>query len=206
MAKAKSLSGALYQKQGGAAFNAKNYAEAATIFEKGYAMNPRNTQMANWLGVCYCETGELAKGMDIFAKIADMGTKNPKYAAAAAEAKKNMALYINNSVAGLQANKDYDGIIKMVDELLAKQPNLPMLAMVRLQAYSDKKDYAKVIELGEETAKIQTTPEEMSNVYFILGAAYNAKEMKPQAIAAFQKVVAGPNAETAKSTVAELSK
>lgn len=204
-AKAKSLTSSLYQKQGGTAFNEKNYAEAAVIFEKGYAMNPRNTQMANWLGVCYCETGELAKGMDIFAKIVAMGS-NPKYAEAADEAKKNMALYINNAVAALQVQKDYDGVIKMVDELMAKQPDSPILAKVRLQAYSDKKDYNKVIELGEATATMQTEPEEMSNVYFIVGAAYNAKEQKPQAIAAFKKVTEGPNAATAKATVAELSK
>jgi len=39
-----------------------------------------------------------------------------------------------------------------------------------------------------------------------LGAAYNAKEMKPQAIAAFKQVTAGPNAENAKIAIAELSK
>ena len=39
-----------------------------------------------------------------------------------------------------------------------------------------------------------------------LGAAYNAKEMKPQAIAAFKQVTDGPAAENAKAALAELSK
>ena len=40
----------------------------------------------------------------------------------------------------------------------------------------------------------------------LLGAAYNAKEMKPQAIEAFRKVTAGPAVESAKAALAELTK
>ncbi len=205
MNKAKNLAGKVYQAQGGAAFNSQDYATAVPVFEKGCAMDPRNTQMANWLGISYCETGELQKGMDIFAKIAAMGSSNPKYADDAEEAKKNMGIYINNKVAELQANKDYDGVITMADDLLTSNPSNATAAMVRLQAYMDKKDYNKVIELGEGAAMVQTSDEEKSNVYFIVGAAYNAKEMKNEAIAAFRKVVAGVNAATAQSTISELT-
>ncbi len=206
MVKAKSLAGKIYQAQGGAAFNAKDYATAAPIFEKGIEMDPRNTKMANWLGICYCETGELEKGMKVFSDIVEMGTTNPqRYGADAEEASKNMGIYINNKVADLQASKDYDGVITMADELLASNPSNSTAAMVRLQAYMDKKNYNKVIELGESAATVQTTPEESSNAYFIIGAAYNAKDMKAEAVAAFKKVTAGTNAETAKATAAELS-
>ena len=75
-----------------------------------------------------------------------------------------------------------------------------------MQAYANKKDYAKVIELAQTAADAQTDPEDKSLMYYLLGAAYNAKEMKPQAIAAFQKVTAGPAAESAKAALAELSK
>ncbi len=205
MHKAKNLAGKVYQAQGGAAFNSKDYVNAVPVFEKGCAMDPRNTKMANWLGISYCETGELQKGMDVFAKIVAMGSTNPKYATDAEEAKKNMGIYINNKVAELQANKDYDGVITMADELLASNPANATAAMVRLQAYMDKLDYNKVIELGEGAAMVQNSPEEKSNVYFIVGAAYNAKEMKDQAIAAFKQVVAGVNAATAQSTITELT-
>lgn len=49
-------------------------------------------------------------------------------------------------------------------------------------------------------------PDWHSDIYFTLGAAYNAREMKPQAIAALRKVVAGPNVNAAKASIAELSK
>ena len=42
---------------------------------------------------------------------------------------------------------------------------------------------------------MQTDPEDVSLMYLTLGAAYNAKEMKPQAIEAFRKVTAGPAVE-----------
>ena len=117
-----------------------------------------------------------------------------------------IALYTNNKVATLQAANDFDGIIAMADALLAKNAENALAQKVRLQAYASKKDYNKVIELGEAAAKVQTDPEDVSLMYLTLGAAYNAKEMKPQAIAAFKQVTDGPAAENAKAALAELSK
>ncbi|MFI3288547.1 MAG: tetratricopeptide repeat protein [Rikenellaceae bacterium] len=206
MTKAQMYVGKTYEVQGGELFNNKDYAAALPIFESGYASDPRNAKMANWLGTCYCETGEFEKGMEVFGKVVAVGTANPKYAAEAEDAEKNMVIYTNNKVADLQANNDYDGVIAMADALLATNPSNGVAAKVRLQAYMNKKDYNTVVSSAEETAALQTSDEEKSNVYFILGAAYNAKEMKDQAIASFKKVTAGPNAETAAATIAELTK
>ncbi|MFI3264145.1 MAG: tetratricopeptide repeat protein [Rikenellaceae bacterium] len=196
----------LYQKQGGDAFNAQDYATAKEVFAKGYASDPTNTEMANWLGICYCETDEFDEGMAIFSKISEMGAKNPKYADAAVDAQKNMAIYTNNRVAALQAEGDNDGIIAMAESILATDPTNATAEKVRLQAYYDKKDYAAVAASAETAAAAQTDEAEKSNVYFILGASYNDREMKDQAIAAFKKVTEGPNAEIAAATIAELSK
>lgn len=194
----------VYLAQGTPAYNNKDYATAAAIFAKGYAINPRNTEMALNLAASYCESGDYAKGMEVYENIAAM---NPdKYGEAIAKAQEMMTLYTNNQVAKMQAANDFDGIIKMADEMLEKNPVDALALSVRLQAYNGKKDYSKVIELGEEAAQAQTTPETKSQMYYLLGAAYNAKEMKPQAVAAFKQVTAGPNAESAKAAVAELSK
>ncbi len=205
MSKSKAWVGKTYELQGGKAFNAKNYATALPVFENGYAADPRNTKMANWLGICYCETGNFDKGMEIFAKVAKMGS-NPRYAADAAQAKNNTATYTLNRVADLQKSKNYDGVIAMADAISAKDPKSAIAAKIRLQAYSDKQDYAKVFSTADAAAALQTSAEEKSNIYFILGAAYNAKEMKNEAIAAFKKVTAGANKATAVATVAELMK
>ncbi len=194
----------VYFAQGGTAYNNKDYATAAEIFGKGYAANPRNTKMALMLAMSYCESGEYEKGMEVYENIAAMNPE--KYAEAIAEAKKMMAQYTNNKVAMMQQANDYDGIIALSDGLLAKNPANALAQLVRLQAYTGKKAYDKVIELGEETAAAQSDPEDASQAYYLLGAAYNAKEMKPQAIAAFKKVTAGPNVAGAQAAVEELSK
>ncbi|MFI3328252.1 MAG: tetratricopeptide repeat protein [Rikenellaceae bacterium] len=205
MNRAKTWVGKTYELEGGGLFNDKNYAAALPIFEAGFASDPRNTKMANWLGTCYCETGRFDEGMAVFAKVSAMGT-NPRYAADADEAKAHIARYTNNRVAQYMTAKDYDGIISFANSLLAADANNATAAKVRMQAYYDKKDYATVVSIADATASVQTSPEEVSNVYFIVGAAYNAQENKSQAIAAFRKVTAGANAATAKAIIAELSK
>ena len=68
--KANTILAKVYQAQGGTAFNNKDYAAAAEIFAKGYAADPKNTQMALWLGTCYCELKDYDKGMEILEKVA----------------------------------------------------------------------------------------------------------------------------------------
>lgn len=194
----------IYQIQGGDAFNSKDYATAVNIFEKGYKADPDNTGMALNLAMSYCELGEYEKGMDIYENIASK--THPKYAGDVETAKKMMALYTNNKVATMQQAGDFDGIIALADAQLEKNPASALFQKVRLQAYLDKKDYAKVIELGEAAAEAQTDAEDKSLVYYQLGSAYNAKEMREQAIAAFQKVTDGAAVENAKAALAGLTK
>ena len=166
----------IYQIQGGDAFNNKDYVTAASVFEKGYKADPDNTGMALNLAMSYCEMGEYEKGMDIYEAIA--AKKHPKYAEDVATAKEMMALYTNNKVAELQQAGDFDGIITMADAQLEKNPASALFQKVRLQGL----------------------------MYYVLGAAYNAREMRDQAIAAFQKVTAGEAAENARAALAELQK
>ncbi|MEG1611982.1 MAG: hypothetical protein RRZ83_04430 [Alistipes sp.] len=201
----------IYQAQGGAAFNDKNYTKAAEVFAKLYAANPDNTELAMNLAMSYSELAMVSddmsqyeKGMDIYEHVAAM--KDAQYAAAAAKATEMMTLYTNNMVAKMQKAGNTAGILAMVDAMLTKNPANAVAQKVRVQAYSDKKDYAKVIELAGAAAEAQTAADDKSFIYLQLGAAYNAKEMKPQAIAAFQKVTAGPAVASAKNALAELTK
>lgn len=113
------------------------------------------------------------------------------------KAKENIKLYTNNRIAKLQGENDFDGIIAVADEMLAVNPQDALAQKIRLQALFDKKDYAGVIASAEEAAAVQTDEEERSDVYFILGAAYNARTMPQQAIDALSKVTAGANVAAA---------
>lgn len=203
-AKSNMILAKVYQVQGGEAFNAEDYITAVAVFEKGYAANPRNTDMALNLAESYFKLGEYQKGMDVCNNICGMNAT--KYADAIASAREKMSMYTNNEVARLQQAGDNDGIIAMAEVMLSTDPTSALAEKIRIQAYNNKKDYDKVIELGETAALAQTDDEDKSDVYFILGAAYNAKEMKPQAIVNLEKVVAGSSVEPAKAALAELKK
>ncbi len=210
--KAKAMLAKVYQVQGGEAYNNKDYAAAAEIFAKGYAANPRNTEMALNLAMSYCESGEYQKGMDVYRNVAAMSPE--RYGDAVAKANEMMAHYTLNEVAKLQAANDYDGIIAMADTMLAANPADALAYKVRIQAYNGMKNYDKVIELGEETANAQVDAADRSDVYFLVGAAYNAKynaggnkdaALRDKAIAALKKVTEGSNVEAAKKSVEDLT-
>ena len=65
---------------------------------------------------------------------------------------------------------------------------------------------ARADKKAPAAAEAQTDEADKSTVYYQLAAAYNAREMKPQAIAAFKQVTAGPAAQNAAAALAELSK
>ena len=209
--KANMILAKVYQVQGGEAFNAKDFAAAAAVFEKGYAANPRNTDMALNLATSYCELGKFDEGMAIYEKICKMPAE--KYAAAIAKAQELKTLYTNNKVASLQQAGDFDGVIAMAEKLAAASPALA--EKIRIEAYNGKKDYAKVIALGEAAATAQANDEDKSAVYFLVGAAYNAQynaggnkdaALREKAVATLKKVTAGASVEAAKAALADLEK
>ena len=200
LATATAAAGKVYQAQGGGYYNAGNFAKAIEVFSKGYAADKRNTDSAMMLAESYFKSDKYNEGVKLCSEVAAL--PSPKYDAAIAKAKATMSQYTNNKIAAMQQANDFDGIIKMSETIADKA----LAQKVAVQAYFLKKDYAKVIEIGEAAAALQTDDESKSAVYFNLGSAYNAKEMRDKAIEALKKVTAEPYATPAKAAVAELSK
>lgn len=193
--------GMVYQSQGGEYFNNGNYEKAAEIFAKGYEADKKNTAMALNLAESYFKMDKYAEGVKICTEVAALPA-GQKYDAAIADAKAKIAMYTNNKIAQLQQANDFDGIIAMAETLEDKA----LAQKITIQAYLLKKDYDKVIELGEAAAEAQADEADKSSVYFQLGTAYNSKEQKDKAIAALKKVTAGPSVDAAKAALAELTK
>ena len=199
MNKNRALVGQVYQVQGADAFNSEDYATAIEVFSKGYAADPRNTDMALNLAESYFKSDMYQEGMKICTKIAGMNAD--KFAEAIAAAQEKMHMYTNNEVAKLQMANDYDGIIVMAEQLDDKA----MAAKITLQAYYGKKDFNKMIELSESALAAQTTDEGRSDIYYLLGVAYNEKEQFDEAIAAMKSVTAGANVANAQAVIAALT-
>ena len=207
MNKNKTMIGQVYQVQGADAFNSGDYATSIEVFSKGYAADPRNTEMALNLAESYFRSDMYQEGMKICTKIAGMNAE--KFAEAIAEAQSKMDMYTNNEVAKLQMANDYDGIIAMAEQL----PDAAMASKVVMQAYYGKKDFNKMIEISEAALAAQTTDEGRSDIYYWVGVAYNEKiegaanpeAVKNQAVNAFRKVTAGRNVANAQSVIQQLT-
>ena len=197
--KNRSYVGQMYQAQGADAFNSEDYATAIAVFSRGYEADPRNTEMALNLAESYFKSDMYQDGMKICTKIAAM---NPdKFAEAIASAQSKMDMYTNNEVAKLQIAKDYDGIIALATEL----EDGAIAAKITMQAYYGKRDFNKMIEYSESALAAQTTDEGRSDIYYLLGVAYNEKEQFDQAVAAMKKVTAGNNVANAQSVITALT-
>ena len=199
MNKNNALVGQVYQVQGADAFNSEDYATAIAVFSKGYEADPRNTTMALNLAESYFKSDMYQDGMAICAKI--MKLNADKFAEAIAAAQAKMDMYTNNEVAKLQMANDYDGIIAMAEQL----DDAAMAQKITMQAYYGKKDYAKMVEISEAALAAQTTDEGRSDVYYLLGVAYNEMEKFDNAIAAMKNVTAGTNVANAQAVIAALS-
>ena len=199
MNKNRALIGQVYQVQGADAFNSEDYATAIAVFSKGFEADPRNTDMALNLAESYFRSNMYQDGMRICTSIAALNAD--KFAEAIAEAQAKMDMYTNNEVAKLQMANDYDGIIAMAEQL----DDVAMAQKITMQAYYGKKDYAKMVELSEAALAAQTTDEGRSDVYYLLGVAYNEMEQFEKAIAAMKSVTAGANVANAQAVITALT-
>ena len=199
MNKNRTYVGQMYQAQGADAFNNEDYATAIEVFSKGFAADPRNTDMALNLAESYFKSDMYHEGMRICTRIAALNAD--KYADAIAQAQAKMDMYTNTEVAKLQMANDYDGIIAMAEQL----DDAAMAAKITMQAYYGKKDFNKMIEFSVAALEAQTTDEGRSDIYYLLGVAYNEKEQFDQAIAAMKNVTAGNNVANAQAVIAALT-
>lgn len=195
MNKNRTYVGQMYQAKGADAFNSEDYATAIAVFSKGYEADPRNTEMALNLAESYFKSDMYQEGMKICTKISQLNAG--KYAEAIATAQSKMDMYTNNEVARLQMANDYDGIIAMAEQL----EDAAMATKITMQAYYGKKDFNKMIEYAETALAAQLTDEGRSDINYLLGVAYNEKEMFDQAIAAMKNVTAGKNVANAQAVI-----
>ncbi len=204
--KAKMWVGRVVLKQGADAFNSKDYATAASVFEKGYKANPKDTTIAMNLAMSYCEMGELAKGGDVYKSMMELGGTHGKYESVAASAKNKYAYYYTLEAVKLSDEKKYAETEVLLDSALTVVPESAELNMLYLQTLNNTKQYDKLISAAPQAIDAQQTPELKGDATFLLGAAYQNKENYAKAIETYSQVTAGNSVETAKAQIEALSK
>ncbi len=192
--------------QGASAFNAKDFAAAAAIFQKGYDANPNDTALGLNLAMSYSGLKEFDKSADIYKNIIALGAADSRFEDNAAKARENFSLDVLEQASASAKAGEFQAAIDVTDGLLAVIPDDAAAQMTRLQAYNSLKNYAKVTELGDEAAAAQADDEARSDVYYLVGAAYQNMQTLPKAIEAYRKVTAGGNVAAAKAQITELQK
>lgn len=211
MQKSKEWIANVYKVQGGEAYNAQDWPTAITIYSKAHAADPHNTEMALNLAASYAESAvagmeveQYLRSMEIYKQIAALD--NPKFAEAVASATKQIDLYTTNMIAKMQGAGNDSALIALTDGMLAADQGDALAHRIRVQVLYAMKNYQGVIAAVPAAVAAQTADEARSDIYFTLGAAYNALSQAPQAIESFKKVTVGSNLAAAKQVVEQLSK
>ena len=199
MNKNNALVGQVYQAQGADAFNNGDYATAIDVFSKGFAADPRNTDMGLNLARSYFNSDRYEEGMGVCRKIAALNPE--KFGEAVETAKQLMNDNTNNQIVKLTEANDFDGIILLAGSL----EDAALAQKVIMQAYYNKKDFAKMVELSKAALEAQTTDEGRSDIHYLTGVAYYESDNFEAAKAELLNVTAGDYVEVAKSLVASMA-
>lgn len=201
---AKAAISKVYKVMGANAFNNKQYAEAAEVFAKGYAVNPQDTDLALNLAMSYCESQNWENGVKVYTDIIALESRHSKFVEPAAKAKEALSNYLLVKAQGENEAGDKEAAYATLETLVNADQTNGANQMFRLQMAGQNQDWDKIIEWAELAAAFQVTPEEVSDVYYLLGAAYDSKNLNAEAIAAYKQVVAGDKVETANARAKEL--
>lgn len=203
---AANMIGNVYLAKGTDFAKAEQPAEAAAEFIKGYEQNKRNTKIGLLAAEYSIESGNQEKANEIYKEIIELGETHSKYADAATSAKS--AFSSNYLVAAVEAAKEnnYDGVLENVDSIIAVDPTNAQALLIRVQAANNMKKTDDVIKFAPEAIEAQSDTDVISNINYFLGSAYQTKENKTAAIAAYKNVVSGDNVATAKEMITALSK
>lgn len=196
----------VYMVMGIDSFNNKDFAKALEVFSKGYEQDPKNVKLAAYTAKAYAELNELNKALEIYKGIIETGTSNSKYAEEAKAATADATTYSLVAISEAGKANDLEKVVALTDTLATVVPNEPLSSLMVIQLANNLKKYDIVIARGDTAAEAQVDADKKSDIYFMLGAAYQNKENKAKAIEAFRKVTAGANVAAARTAVADLSK
>lgn len=196
----------IYKSKGAKAFNSKNYASAIEDFSKGYEVNRQDTDLALYLALSYCELKDFENGVKVYTDIIALESRHSKFAKAAATAKEKLSNYLLVKAQEESKKGDKEAAYATLETLVDAVPASFNNQIYRLQTAASNKDWANLVAWGEQAVPFFTTAEQLSDIYYLIGAGYDSLDENEKAIEAYKNVTAGKQAAAAKKRVAELNK
>ncbi len=201
---AKSAISKVYKKLGANAYNSKDYAAAAEVFAKGYEANPQDTDLALYLATSYCEMKDFENGVKVYTDIINLEKRHSKFAEPAAKAKVQLSNYLLVKAQEEFAAADKEAAYATLETLIGADPMNATNQMYRLQKAAEMQDWDNVIAWAELASAVMTTPEQQSDVYYLVAVAYDSKNENQLAVDNYNLVTVGDKLEPAKARAAEL--
>ena len=202
LSRAREMIAQVYVAMGGNAFNNKDFAAAAEIFQRGYDLNPGNPQLSMYLAQSYAEMGEYDQAFEIFRRIIALEEHGEKYKDNVAEARTRMSQYMLRNANAIASSQPARAIEILAESVTANSD--PTAYMLLLQTANNSRNWDKVIEFGQRAAEAQTDAALRSTANFLTANAYDNKGDRARALELYRRVTAGPNAAAARTQIAAI--
>ena len=201
---AKSAISKVYKMLGAQSFNNKDYAAAVEVFAKGYEANPQDTELALHLAMSYCGLKDFENGVRVYTDIIALENRHSKFAEPAAKAKAELSNYLLVKAQEEFGAANKEAAYATLETLIGADPMNATNQMYRLQKAAELQDWDNVLAWGELAGAVMTTPEQQSDVYYLVAVAYDSKNENQAAVDSYRLVTAGDKLEPAKARAAEL--
>lgn len=201
--KANNMIAAIYTLQGNEKVAASEFEAAAALYDKAVAINDKNTKNILTAAQVHAKAGNLEKAGTYYESLIELGKSHSKYAEDAQKAKDAYTIDLMNTAASATEFEVAEGAMNKV--LAFDAENASALANLVKIANNFKK-YDVVIANASKAITAQVDAVEKANLNFLLGAAYEIKQDKDKAIAAYKLVTSGDKADAAKKQIEALSK
>jgi len=179
----------------------KDYDNAMDKFNKALQLNSKYNKAYYGQGLVYKEKGETENLKKAFDKVIELGPEGNKTVIKT----KNVAKKYFIAEGGKAVQKEqYDKAINLLNSSFAygdKDANAYYLITL---AYNEKMQWEKAIETGNKALEFEKNNK--TNIYFVLGNAYEGKGDKQAACNAYKNVSSGPNVDAAKHQMKEVLK
>ncbi len=195
-----------YTVMGADAFNNQQWDKAIEIFSKGYEANPTDTDLALYLAESYAASGDYENGMKIYRDIVELESRHSRYKEPADAAREKIVYYQTIRASEAVEAGNIEEAYTVLGDILSVDPDNAAASLMRIQVATNNKDWARVIEWGDAAAEAQTNTADRSDIYYMLGAAYQNSENKDAAVATYRKVTEGDNVANAKAQIEILTK
>lgn len=194
----------VYALKGATSFNSRDYASAVVEFAKGYEANPQNTDLALNLAMSYCELKDFENGVRVYTDIIALEKRHSKFAAPAAEAKRMLSNYL--LVKAQEENKagDKEAAYATLETLINADFMNYTNQFYRLQTAAGNQDWENLIAWGEDAVATATTPEESSEIYYLIAVAHDTLNNNQTAVDSYKQVTAGDKLEPSTKRIVEL--